>query len=738
MWQILQASKTADHDLTISTRDLIEDTTRSVIYTIGGVWLLVQVILTAFWTGVFDRHTWPITILYLLLAALALYLLPRFLRVSQIILLTGIGLLITYALVAFNRSEIALLYQLLPFLAMVLTHWRVSALFALGIALLLAWFHTGAGSPAIVSEGYALTIILLSAVMAIVGWSSSHVSFIAIQWALTSLAASQRATGEAREHRAELAALYKNLDQANYQLERANAALVAARTMAEDAERFKTEFVTNVSHELRTPLNLIIGFTEMMVTSPENYENTQLPKVYRGDLHSVYHSAQHLLALVDDVLDLARIEVGKIALIREKINLYGLVVETANMVHDYIAAKRLELRLDVEDALPSLWIDRLRIRQVLLNLLVNAARHTDKGLIAIQVKQEHGGVTVRVTDTGRGISDSDRRKIFEEFHTTERSISAWHSGTGLGLPISKRFVELHDGRMGVESTLGAGTSFWFTLPVAGHGLGEQTPRRRYQPPAQLDQCEPILVLVHDDMAIPSLLKRYLNGYQIVGAPTVEGGIALAHEVQAVGLLLPPNAPAISSLHELLVIRCPLPSGQNAATELGVEEILVKPVARQELLAVVDRLARPLQSALIVDDNPEVVQLFRRILRTRVPFHRCREAYSGAEALHVMRQEKPDLLVLDLLMPEMDGRMVLAQMQSDPQLVDIPVILVTAQGQEHIRGRLAGPIQIEPGGGFELSQIVNCLTAVCNVMAPGWQKLTPTGTARAADRVGAPA
>jgi signal transduction histidine kinase/CheY-like chemotaxis protein len=738
MWQLLHTSKTAELDLTISTRELIEDTTRSLLYTAGGMWLIVQVIMTAFWTGVFDRHSWPITILYALLSALVLFLLPRFLRLSQIIWLAGIGLLITYALLTFNQVEIALLYPLLPFLAMVLTHWRVSALFMVAIALLLNWLHTGTASLLPISAGESYTILLLSAVMAIVARSSSHITSTTIQWALTSFALSQKATDEARQHRAELAELYKNQDHAYYLLERANAALVVARNMAEEAERFKTEFVTNVSHELRTPLNLIVGFTEMMVTSPENYENIRLPKAYRGDLYSVYHSAQHLLALVDDVLDLARIEVGKIALIREQIDLYSLVMETATIVRDYISSKGLELRFEVEDALPPLWIDRVRIRQVLLNLLVNAARHTEEGMITIEAKRENGEVTVRVTDTGPGISERDLGKIFEEFHTSERHVTEWHSGTGLGLPISRKFVELHSGRIGVESRLGEGASFWFTLPVADQGPIEQTAGRRFQPPVQLYQWEPILVLVNGDRAVSSLLGRHLSGYRIVDAPTVEEGIALAREMQAVALLLPPDAPALPSLHDLLVIRCPLPDAEDAANELGVEEILVKPVSRQELLAVVDRLARPLHKVLIVDDNPEVVQLFRRILRARIPIDRCREAYGGDEALQAMREEKPDLLILDLVMPGIDGRMLLAQMQSDPELAGIPVILVTAQGQEHMRARLPGAIQIEQHGGFEVGQIVSCLVAVCNVMAPGWQRLTPIGTTRAVDRAGSPA
>lgn len=189
--------------------------------------------------------------------------------------------------------------------------------------------------------------------------------------------------------------------------------------MATRAAVFSIEFATSISHELRTPLNLIVGFSEMMMTSPESYGATVLPGAYRRDLNSIYNSAQHLLALVDDVIDLARIDAGKIALAREEVDLAVLVREATNMVHDYILAKGLEMEVHIASDMPRLWLDRLRIRQVFLNLLVNAARFTKKGSISVEVSMVGDEVLVSVKDTGQGISAQELPRIFDEFRPHE-------------------------------------------------------------------------------------------------------------------------------------------------------------------------------------------------------------------------------------------------------------------------------------------------------------------------------
>ncbi len=739
MWHILRTPSEATPDFAGSATELLESTSRSLILITGGVYLAWHIVATVSQPGEFSERVWLITSVIVLIHALALRLLSKHLLAAQVIWQVGLTTAITLAVYTFQRPEIAFFYTLLPFTAVVTIGWP-AGLLAEGVVSVLAWRLL----PSLVAQplpiAYSPAIIIGGAFTGLLSWAATRVLFTVTQWSLFSFAQAQKNMEEARQHRAQVVRLLHDLDQAYYRLERANSALVAAWKAADEAERFKAEFVTNVSHELRTPLNLIVGFSEMMMASPESYDGVQLSGPYRSDLNAIYHSARHLLALVDDVLDLARIEAGKIALAREEVDLASLVTEAVDMVRDYIAAKGLDLRVRVAEDLPSLWIDRLRIRQVLLNLLVNAARFTERGWISVDVSRQGEEIVVRVTDTGQGIPEQDLPKIFEEFRTTEQPVSQWHSGTGLGLPISKKFVELHHGRMGVESTYLRGTSFWFTLPCTPALTPVQKPSRdgRPQPVVRLGASERIIIVVHDDPHIAPLLQRYLDGYRVIGVTDWEEGVTLARDIKAIALVMDAAKAPPPLSGDLLVVNCPLPNGRRAAMALGADDLLVKPVSRQELLAAIDRLGRPVQRILIADDDPEVVRLFRRMLRTRIPVQNCLEAYNGKEALSLMQTEKPDLVLLDLVMPEVDGQSVLEQMAADPDLADIPVIIISVKGQAHANLQLPGPIHISRPEGFQLGEIVRALEAIFNALAPGWHQLDSTAPGPAEAPVGSPA
>lgn len=711
-------SPESDAEFAGPVTQLLQTTLRNLVLTIGGVYLAWHLVATVTWPDRAGWKTWLVTPIVLLSCGLALRLLPKRMLVAQVVWQLGLAGAITLALYVFQRPEIAFFYALLPLMAVIAAGpW--AGLLAEGAVVGLAWGVSGWPFPPL-PAGYPAGIAVCGAFTGLLGWAAAHTFLTAMQWYLSSSQQARENMEEARRHRAQLARLVKDLDRAYYRLERTNAALVAAWKAADEAERFKTEFVTNVSHELRTPLNLIIGFSEMMMTSPESYEGVQLPGPYRSDLNAIHHSAQHLLALVDDVLDLARIEAGKIALSREEVDLSTLVNEATEMVRDYIAAKGLELKVEIAPDLPRLWVDPLRIRQVLLNLLVNATRFTERGYIRLEASRQGDEVVVRVTDTGRGIPPEDLPKIFEEFRTTEQPISAWHSGTGLGLPISKKFVELHKGRMGVESTYMQGSTFWFTLPckpVLEERPGAM-PSPRPRPFVRPSVPERVLVLVHDDPQLAPLLQRYLDGYRVVAAADMKEGVALAEELKAVALVTD-AAQSVPLPDGIPVLNCPLPSGRRTAAALGATDLLVKPVCRKELLAAIERVGRPVRRVLIADDDPEVVRLFRRMLSTYVPIQACLEAYNGEEALRLLRSEKPDLVLLDLVMPEVDGRRVLEQMAADPELADIPAIIVSVKGRDQASVCLTGPVQISRAGGFQLGEIVRMLEAILSVLLPGW-------------------
>lgn len=727
MWYGLRIRPEAGSDFVRSVTELQQSTLRNIVLAVGGVYALSHLVATVTWPEAFGWEVWFITPVVLLTCLLALRLLSKHLLIAQAVWQLGLASAIALAVYVLQVREIAFLYALLPLMAVITAGWPAGLAAEAMVIGFVGWLSLSAAVPSLPLT-YSLGIVAGGAFTGLLGWAAIHALLTAVQWYLYSYTEAERNMEEARQHRARLAQVLKDLDQAYHRLQRTNAALVAAWKAKDEAERFKTEFVTNVSHELRTPLNLIIGFAEMMMASPESYGGVQLPGPYRSDLNAIYHSAKHLLALVDDVLDLARIEAGKMALAREKVDLPELVDEVIGMVRDHITAKGLDLQVNVPDRLPPLWIDQLRIRQVLLNLLVNAARFTERGWIRVDVSQEGDEVAVRVTDTGRGIPEQDLPRIFEEFRSTEQPLSAWHSGTGLGLPISKRFVELHNGRMGVESVYGRGTSFWFTLPC------KPVPEQRRQtwsvrhprPIARLGASERIVLVVSEDPHAASVLQRYLDGYRVIDTAELGEVARLVEEVKPLAVVADEATPLPEISDRVLVVRCPLPSSRRTAQMLGVSDYLVKPVSRQELLRAIERIGRPVRRVLVADDEPEVVRLFRRMLRAHIPPRGCLEAYNGEEALRLMQEERPDLVLLDLVMPQVDGRSVLEQMARDPDLADIPVIVVSARGQDPTSLRLSGPIQLSRPGGFELGEVVRALEASLSVLAPGWRSADSNG------------
>ncbi|MEW6567928.1 MAG: ATP-binding protein [Chloroflexota bacterium] len=727
MWHSFRLAARVDAEFAATALDLLVATCRKLVLTTAAAYVAIHMIAIVTWPQVLGWRVWLLAAAVAGMSLLSLELLRRRPIIGVVLWQVGLAAVVLMASLLYRQPLLAGALAVLPLISVVTLGWpfAIGAQGLVAAVLLLSPTFAGGALPA----GMVWGILLGGAFAGLAGWAAEETLLTVTQWSLASSRQAEMNMEEARRHRAQLAIALKDLDHAYYRLGRTNAALVAAWKEADEARRFKAEFVANVSHELRTPLNLVIGFSEMMMTAPESYGGVPLPGVYRSDLNAIYHSALHLLALVDDVLDLARIEAGKIALAREEVNVASLVNEAVEIVRNYVLAKGLDLQVEVEPGLPPLSIDRLRIRQVLLNLLVNATRFSDQGFIRIEVSQRGGEMLFRVTDTGRGIPPQDLPKIFQEFRTMEQPVSSWHSGTGLGLPISKKFVELHSGRMGVESTVQQGTTFWFTLPLQpGRTASRQAPRDRMQPLVASATDERVAVLIHDDPQTGPLLQRYLSGCRVAVAPTVEAGMALAEDLQAIAVLTDPSRASSVPETALPVVACPLPSGRQAAAAIGAEDLLVKPVSHQELLQAIDRLQRRVERVLIADDDPNVVRLFRRMLQVRLPPEACLEAYNGEEALSRMRFERPDLVLLDLAMPKVDGRMVLERMAEDPELSHIPVIIVSARSQEYIQLQLPGPVQVIRPGGFRLGEVVQLLEGILKTLAPGWASPGPRALA----------
>ncbi|MBC7235241.1 MAG: hybrid sensor histidine kinase/response regulator [Chloroflexi bacterium] len=703
-----------------TARALMEQTSRSVIYVTCASWLALQMIVGTFASDALSMSVWATMPILALTAALALRLLSRNLLLAQACWQVGLAAAVTMAVSLFRRPEVALLYIALPFMAVVSTGWPAGALAEALIAVAAAmWMFLP--SP-LLSPSYWFAIVGGGLFAGSIGWASSRSLYLVTEWSLQSFAQARQNMAEARQHRAQLAQVLQDLDRAYYRLERTNAALVAAWRAAAEAERSKAELATNLSHELRTPLNLIIGFCEMMVTAPQKYGGVVMPREYRSDLNAIYQNARHLMGLVNDVLDLARIDVGRITLSREPVDMAALAVEAADMVREYIEAKGLELRLSLSADLPVLYIDRLRIRQVLLNLLVNAARFTEQGFVELSARSEGDAVRLAVRDTGRGIPEERLPKVFEEYSQDNTGSAQGWPSTGLGLPISKRFVELHGGRMGVESTYGAGSTFWFTMPV-------RLPEERQEKRPRLIQAEPlrqvaphkrVIVVVAPEARLLSTAQRYLPDYQVIGAPTLEEAVTMANDLGAVALLAGEGQPPPLGLNEqTLFLACTFPDFRRAAAAVGARDYLTKPISAEELWGAIEAVDGHIRRVLIADDEPDMVRLLRRMLTPRIAPAHCLEAYTGREALNVIRQNKPDLLLLDIKMPDLDGQAVLSAMAQDPQMADIPVILISAHDPNELGVRFGSSLYVSRAGGLSLGELVRGLEANLNALAPEW-------------------
>ncbi len=515
--------------------------------------------------------------------------------------------------------------------------------------------------------------------------------YLALFWAWERTKAAQRNEQELRDRRAELVRTAKALDEACQRLEHLNYDLARAREAAEEARLLKQQFTTNVSHELRTPLNVIAAFSEMMYLSPQSYGGVALPQEYRGDVREIYRSSQHLLRLIDDVLDLSQIEAHRMKIHLEIVALPDVVAEAVDIMRPLVRGKEIELRVDVPADLPPVLVDRARVRQILLNLLNNARRFTERGSIIVTAAEEGAHVRVTVADTGIGIAPANHEKVFEEFRQIDGSTTRQRGGAGLGLAISKRFVEMHGGHIWVESegVPGRGSQFHFTLPLARSGHAEVSGLHRMPLPLKPPKGRGrTLVLVDRDPAMVRLLEQGLEEYQVVPAAEVAA-------VPDLVARLHPRAVVLNAAHQrhawrqwrqlagtveppLPIILCPLVGERQLGQALGVLDYLIKPISRAALMALLDRLGPGVRRILILDDDPRMARVLSRMIRSTGREYDVVRAYDAAEGLLKMRRQAPDLVLLDLILPEADGWAVLAEMRADPKLQRVQVAIITAQ------------------------------------------------------------
>jgi signal transduction histidine kinase/CheY-like chemotaxis protein len=534
-------------------------------------------------------------------------------------------------------------------------------------------------------------------------WLGTHQLYTVLKWEWHSTQQSIAAAREAQEHRAELMHLNKELDGAYLRLERMNRMLILARKEAEEATALKMQFANTVSHELRSPINMILGFSDMMVNSPEVYGSQPWAPRLQNHIQQIYQSSQHLSQLIDDVLDMARIDAYRLALVKESADVEDVITETYEIAHNLFEARRLYLRVEIEPDLPPLMLDRTRIRQVLLNLLTNAVRFTQEGGVTIrafrrsapiQHAPHNGGtaeptpqsqVVVCVSDTGIGIDKADLPKLFQEFGQLE-NVYRWSRGAGLGLFISKQLIELHGGHIWAESEAGLGTTFYIGLPTepdgADPGLTTMT-MTAANTNANTDafwsnlehkaQARRTLLILGDDPKVKRLLGTELHAYDMTWLPgdssmrTCADAIEEVHPcaiirvtgdcaVNADALAAHPAWDAVSGVP---VITCHLPGlFESASAQRFLSNYLIKPISRRKLADALAKLEGEhgrIGRVLIVDDDPAMREFLSltlgNVLGNGV---RVFDAGDGATALAMVHRQRPDTVLLDLNLPDMDG------------------------------------------------------------------------------------
>jgi GAF domain-containing protein/CheY-like chemotaxis protein len=451
------------------------------------------------------------------------------------------------------------------------------------------------------------------------------------------------------------------------------------------ASQHKSQFLASMSHELRTPLNAIIGLTEMMVGNAARFGTEKA----REPLQRVHRAGTHLLGLINQVLDLSKIEAGKLELAPESVNLAPLIDDVIGTARQLAEQNKNGLVVEAADDLGTLNVDPMRLRQILLNLLSNACKFTKEGVVTLRAKHLVNGrswVELAVSDTGIGMTAEQMAKLFEEFSQADASTARRFGGTGLGLAITRKLARMMGGDVRVTSEMGKGSVFTVRLPVSGDPrAGRDASGGR--PPAS--DC---VLVIDDDETARELVADQLKaeGLSVVTAAGGLEGLKLAKELRPTAITLDVMMPDLdgwsvlaalrqdSELAEIPVIMVTILDEQRRSVALGAAGYLTKPIDRERLRRLIGRFrspARPTRVLLVEDDEAQ-----RERVSTWLDGGQwnVQEAANGREALARLQNCKPDVIVLDLMMPEMDGFAVVAALQKETRWRDIPVIVITAR------------------------------------------------------------
>jgi signal transduction histidine kinase/DNA-binding response OmpR family regulator/PAS domain-containing protein len=451
----------------------------------------------------------------------------------------------------------------------------------------------------------------------------------------------------------------------------------------QEVDQLKSQFLANMSHELRTPLNSIIGFSRVILKGIDG----PVTDMQHQDLTAIYNSGQHLLGLINDILDLARIEAGKMELNFEEVKLSEMVNSVLSTAKGLVKEKPIQLVSKIPADMPTVRGDTMRVRQVLINLLSNASKFTDEGTITVEALVHRGPngkpeALINVIDTGPGISQEGQEKLFKAFSQVDGSATRKSGGSGLGLSICANLVQLHGGRISVHSAEGKGSTFWFTLPLFN------------QPEEAIPEDKKVILAIDDDPQVISLYERYLNpqGYHVVPVtdPAKAKEKILEIKPYAVTLdIMMPNIDGWTVLTTLKsdpetrhypVVICSIMEQSDKGFNLGASDYLVKPILEEDIVNAISKLNRDgnIREIMVIDDDPNDLRLMEKILKAQGQYKPILME-GGRKGWEAMNTLPPDAIILDIFMPEMDGFTILEKMRENPILRDIPVLVVSGGG-----------------------------------------------------------